>query len=50
MTTHFGLKMIKNNRQKVLQKQDFSKLTGFAQQLRLAGLRPTSQTTAISDL
>ena len=50
MTTHFDLKMKKNDRQKVTRKPDWPKLTDFAEQLRLAGLRPTRQRVAIAAL
>ena len=50
MTAHFDPKMMKNNRQKVTQKPDSSKLADFAEQLRLSGLRPTRQRVAIAAL
>ena len=50
MTAHFDPKMMKNNRQKVIQKPDLSTLAGFAEQLRLSGLRPTRQRVAIAAL
>ena len=50
MTTHFDLKMKENDRQKVTQKPDLSTLADFAEQLRLAGLRPTRQRIAIAAL
>ena len=50
MTTHFDLKMMKNDRQKETQKRDLSILADFAEQLRLAGLRPTRQRIAIAAL
>ena len=50
MTAHFGPKMVKINQRKATQKPDSSKLTDFAQQLRLAGLRPTRQRVAIAAL
>ena len=50
MTAHFGLKMAKNDRQKVTQRLDLPMLTDFAKQLRLAGLRPTRQRVAIAAL
>ncbi len=50
MTHHFDPKMIKNDRQKETQKPDLSTLADFAEQLRLAGLRPTRQRVAIAAL
>lgn len=42
--------MIKNNRQKIAKKPDMPKMADFAEQLRLAGLRPTRQRVAIATL
>ena len=42
--------MMKNDQQKVTQRLDLPMLTDFAQQLRLAGLRPTRQRVAIAAL
>ena len=50
MTAHFQPKMMKNNRQKMTHKLDASTLADFAEQLRLAGLRPTRQRVAIAAL
>ena len=50
MTAHFDLKMMKNDPQKVTKKRDLSTLADFAEQLRLAGLRPTRQRVAIAAL
>jgi len=50
MTAHFDLKMMKNDRQKVTQKPALSTMADFAEQLRLAGLRPTRQRVAIAAL
>ena len=50
MTAHFGPKMMKNNRKKVTRTPDLSTLAYFAEQLRLAGLRPTRQRVAIAAL
>ena len=50
MTAHFGPKMTRNDRQKVTYKPDLSTLTDLAEQLRLAGLRPTRQRVAIAAL
>mgnify|MGYP002018486171 FL=1 len=50
MAAHFGPKIIKDNRQKVTQKPDLSKLTDFAQKLRFAGWRPTRQRVATAVL
>ena len=50
MTAHFDLKMMKNDPQKVTKRLDLSTLADFAEQLRLAGLRPTRQRVAIAAL
>ena len=50
MTAHFDARMLKINRQKVMQKPDSSSLIDFAKQLRLSGLRPTRQRVAIAAL
>ena len=50
MTAHFDPEMMKNDRQKVTQKSELSALADFAEQLRLAGLRPTRQRVAIAAL
>ena len=50
MTAHFDLDMAKNDRKKMKQKLDLPKLANFAEQLRLAGLRPTRQRIAIAAL
>jgi Fur family iron response transcriptional regulator len=50
MTVNFDLKMAKDNRQKMTKKLDFPKLVNFAEQIRLAGLRPTRQRVAIAAL
>ena len=50
MTAHFVLKMMINDRQKVTQKSELSKLADFVERLRLAGLRPTRQRVAIAAL
>jgi len=50
MTANFKPKMIKNNRQKRTQKLDSPILADFAEQLRLAGLRPTRQRVGIAAL
>ncbi len=42
--------MVKNNRQKVIQRLDSATLADFAKKLRLAGLRPTRQRVAIAAL
>ena len=50
MTAHFDPKMMKNDRQKVTHKPDLSTFADLAEQLRLAGLRPTRQRVAIAAL
>ena len=50
MTAHFEIKVTKNNRQKMAKKLEILKLADFAEQLRLAGLRPTRQRVAIAAL
>ena len=50
MTAHFDPKMMKKDRQKLTQKSELSTLVDFAEQLRLAGLRPTRQRIAIAAL
>ena len=50
MTAHFGPMVTSNDRQKVTQKPSSLKMTDFAEQLRLAGLRPTRQRVAIAAL
>ena len=50
MTVNFDLVMTKHAQQKVTQKPGLPKLAEFAEQLRLAGLRPTRQRVAIAAL
>ena len=50
MTAHFDPTMTNNDRQKETKKLGSLTLTGFAERLRLAGLRPTRQRVAIAAL
>jgi len=50
MITNSDIKMMKNNRPKITQKLEAPILANFAEQLRLAGLRPTRQRVGIAAL